>query len=181
MSGRPGSGKSVVAALLASRLGLSHVSAGDFMRQMAEERGITLLELSRVAETDETIDRDIDARSATLATTAEPFVLDARLGWHFVPDSYKVFLDVLPEIAARRVLTAGRSTEPENVDLMATMAGIEERTQSERRRYLDFYDLDYLDFGQFDVVIDTSHLNPEQVVERIIESIAESGKRPGVR
>ena len=52
VSGRPGSGKSTVAKSLAAKLNLDHVSAGDFMREMAAERNITVLELSAIAGAD---------------------------------------------------------------------------------------------------------------------------------
>ena len=138
------------------------------MREMAEDRGLTLLELSRLAEKDESIDREIDERSARYAAEGDGFVLDARIGWHFVPASFKVFLDVQPEVAASRVFGARRGTEPENVDLMTTLRTIERRTESERQRYLDYYGIDYLDPGHYDLVIDTSNLTPEQVVDSIV-------------
>jgi predicted cytidylate kinase len=153
---------------LSRDLGLEHVSAGDFMREMAEERGLTLLELSRLAEKDESIDREIDERSARYAADGDGFVLDARIGWYFVPASFKVFLDVQPEVAAHRVFGARRGTEPENVDLTTTLRTIERRTESERQRYLDYYGIDYLDPGHYDLVIDTSDLTPEQVVDSIV-------------
>lgn len=171
VSGRPGSGKSLVATRVAEALGLRHVSAGDFMRQMADERGVTILELSRTAEGDDAIDREIDARSARLAASGGQFVMDARLGWHFVPDSFKVFLEVRPEVAARRIYGAGRGSERENVDFEATMHAIEERTNSERQRYLDYYRIDYLDHDNYDLVIDTSDLTPDQVVGAILEQL----------
>lgn len=142
------------------------------MRQMAEERGVTILELSRSAEEDDAIDREIDARSAHLAESGGQFVMDARLGWHFVPGSYKVFLEVRPEVAARRIYGAGRGSERENVDLEATMRAIAERTNSERERYLSYYGIDYLDHGHYDLVIDTSDLTPDQVVSTILEHLS---------
>lgn len=142
------------------------------MRQMAEERGVTILELSRSAEEDDAIDREIDARSAHLAESGGQFVMDARLGWHFVPGSYKVFLEVRPEVAARRIYGAGRGSERENVDLEATMRAIAERTNSERERYLSYYGIDYLDHGHYDLVIDTSDLTPDQVVGTILEHLS---------
>jgi len=67
ISGKPGSGKSTVARALASRAGMDHVSAGEFMRLIAVEQGISVLALSAIAETDGgEIDRKIDARSARL-------------------------------------------------------------------------------------------------------------------
>jgi CMP/dCMP kinase len=183
ISGRPGSGKSLVATRVAGELGLRHVSAGDFMRQMADERGVSILELSRLAEESDIIDREIDDRSARLADTGGGFVMDARLGWHFIPRSVKVFLDVRAEVAARRVFGAGRDTERENVDLDATKRAIEARTDSERERYLEYYGIDYLDPGHYDLVVDTSDLTPDQVVGRILDFVApcRSVQGPGVR
>ncbi|HLV90824.1 MAG: cytidylate kinase family protein [Acidimicrobiales bacterium] len=173
MSGRPGSGKSVVAKALAEVLSVDHVSAGDFMREMAAERGMSILELSRVAESDDAIDLEIDARTSRLAGSGRSFVMDARLGWHFIPHSVKVFLDVRPEVAAARVFGAGRSAEKENVNLDATVRAIAERTESERERYIEYYGIDYLDPSHYDLVVDTSDLTPEQVVERIVEHLRE--------
>ena len=132
ISGRPGSGKSVVASKLARELGIPHVSAGDFMREMASERGMSILELSRTAQGTDEIDREIDARTVRLASEGGSFVMDARLGWHFIPDSIKVFLDVSLEEAARRVFGADRDAELENVDFESTLTAIAERTESER-------------------------------------------------
>ena len=174
ISGRPGSGKSVVASRVAEKLGIPHVSAGDFMREMAAERGVSILELSRSAEEDIDIDREIDERTARLARQGGDFVMDARLGWHFVPESVKVFLDVRPEVAARRIFDAGRGTERENVDLKTTERAIESRTDSERDRYLTYYDLDYTEYDHYDLVVDTSDLGIEEVVDRIMAHLRDS-------
>lgn len=180
ISGRPGSGKSAVARALAARLGLQHVSAGDFMRDMAGERGISILELSRVAESDPEIDREIDARTVRFAETQDDFVIDARLAWHFVPQSVKVFLDVRPDVAALRIFGHGRHTESENVDPAATERAIEDRIDSERQRYREYYDVDYLDASQFDIVVDTSDLGVAEVVDHVERAIvAMSDDPPG--
>lgn len=169
ISGLPGSGKSVVASRVAETLGFRHVSAGDFMREMAEERGMTILELSQSAERHDAIDREIDERTMRLASEGEDFVMDARLGWHFIPQSLKVFLDVRPEVAARRIYDARRGSERENVDLETTQEAIESRTRSEKNRYVEYYDLDYTDPDHYDLVIDTSNLSIDEVVQRIVE------------
>jgi cytidylate kinase len=181
ISGRPGSGKSVVAARVADALGLEHVSAGDFMRDMATERGLSILELSRSAEAGDEIDREIDARTARLAEERSDFVIDARLGWHFVPESMKVFLEVRPEVAAERIYEARRGSEHENVTLEETEAAIELRTESEKKRYLTYYDLDYTDHSQYDLVLDTSEKSIEQVVQEILDHAdgAEGSRRSG--
>lgn len=174
ISGRPGSGKSAVATRVAESLGMQHVSAGDFMREMATERGMTILELSRSAEGGDTIDREIDERTVSFAEGDADFVMDARLGWHFVPDSVKVFLDVRPDVAAQRIYQAGRGTEHENVSLEDTLTAIEKRTESERKRYLSYYGLDYTLHDHYDLVVDTSELTIDEVVQEILNSV-ESG------
>ena len=173
ISGRPGSGKSVVASRVAQALGLRHVSAGDFMREMAAERGQSILELSRSAEEGDSIDREIDARTMRLAREGDDFIMDARLGWHFVPRSIKVFLDVQPEVAARRVYEAGRGTEHENVSLEQTHDAMRSRTSSERKRYLDYYGLDYTNHSQYDLVVDTSEKTIDDVVGIILGFVAD--------
>jgi cytidylate kinase len=172
ISGRPGSGKSAVATRVAKALGLRHVSAGDFMREMAEERGMSILELSRSAEQGDEIDREIDARTARLAGEGSDFVMDARLGWHFAPRSVKVFLEVRPEVAAERIYRAGRGSEHENVGIDETLAAIQTRTESEKRRYLNYYGLDYTDHSQYDLVVDTSDKTINQVVELIVDHVS---------
>lgn len=167
ISGRPGSGKSAVARVLAAELGLDHVSAGDFMRQMAHERGVSILELSHSAEGDIAIDHEIDGRTRMLGETRDDFVIDARLAWHFLPESIKVFLDVRPEVAAARIYGAQRGIEHENIDLAATQRAVEARSRSETDRYRRYYGIDYADPSHFDLVVDTSDLDITGVVARI--------------
>jgi cytidylate kinase len=174
ISGRPGSGKSVVASRVADKLEVPHISAGDFMRAMAAERGVSILELSRSAEGDIDIDREIDERTKRLAEQGGDFVIDARLGWHFAPNSVKVFLDVRPQVAARRIFDARRGTEHENIDLKTTEHAIESRTESERERYLTYYGLDYTDYDHYDLVIDTSDIGIDEVVDRILRHLDDS-------
>lgn len=152
-------------------MGLGHVSAGDFMREMAAERGMTILELSRSAEGGDSIDREIDARTVKLAEESDDFVMDARLGWHFVPDSVKVFLEVRPEEAARRIYRAQRGEEHENISLDDTRRAIELRTESEASRYQTYYGLDYSDHSNYDLVVDTSDKTVEEVVGAIVEHV----------
>lgn len=173
ISGRPGSGKSAVATRVANRLGLRHVSAGDFMREMAAERGVSILELSRSAEQRDVIDREIDARTARMAEQSSDFVMDARLGWHFAPQSVKVFLEVRPQEAARRIYDARRGSEHENISLDQTRTAIESRTESERKRYLNYYDLDYTDHSHYDLVVDTSEKSIDEVVDTILDHVTD--------
>jgi cytidylate kinase len=176
ISGKPGSGKSTVARALAARLELEHVSAGDFMRAMASERDISVLQLSAIAENDGgAIDREIDERSRTFGRDRDNFVIDARLAWYFIPSSTKVFLDVNLEVAAARIFGDRRGTETENVDLLETQAAIERRLASETTRYEEYYGIDWLDSSHFDLVVDTSGRGVAEIVDVIIAHLGPQG------
>ncbi len=178
ISGRPGSGKSAVGTRLASRLGYDHHSAGDFMRAMAAERGMSILELSRIAENGDAIDREIDGRTRLLGDTSDDFVIDARLAWFVLPEAVKVFLDVSLDVAAERIYGADRGSETENSDLEATRRAIAARTDSESLRYERYYGVNYLDPGHFDLVVDTSDRSIDEVVDMIAEFVQAKREDP---
>ena len=179
ISGKPGSGKSTVARSLARRLDMPHRSAGDFMRRMAVERGISVLGLSAIAESDGgEIDREIDARTRELAETETHFVMDSRLAWFFIPRSVKVFLEVSLEVAAARIYGDSRGGEMENTNLAATIAAVERRLASETARYHGYYGIDWLDPSHYDLVVDTSDLDADQVAERIMDYLDARNPRP---
>ncbi len=171
ISGMPGSGKSTVAKLLAKKLGYKHYSTGDFMGELAMKRGMSVLELGRLAEKDQSIDKQLDDRAKKLGMEETDFILDARLGFHFIPHSIKLFLDVDPDVGAQRVFTDLRLDEKENTSLEATRLNLQKRIESERLRYRKYYGVDCYDKKHYDLVVDTTKRTPEEVVQRIVEEI----------
>ncbi|MEM4254654.1 MAG: cytidylate kinase family protein [Candidatus Woesearchaeota archaeon] len=176
ISGTPGSGKSTIAKMLAARLGYKHYSAGDFMRQMAVERGIALDELTRIALKDRSIDDEIDRRTVMLGKKEDNFVIDSRLGWKFIPNAVKILLTIRQEVAARRVFAQRRPDEKENISLERTKENMQNRLKAETERYRKLYGVDYTDAKNHDFVVDTSDLTPEQIVERIMGFLKDKGK-----
>ena len=69
ISGPPGSGKTTVCGKLSETLGLKAVVFGQVFRQLAAEKGLTLVELGKLAEQDPQIDADIDAKIVETART----------------------------------------------------------------------------------------------------------------
>jgi len=177
ISGNLGSGKSTVAKVLAKELGYAHYSTGDFMRKMAEERGITLLELGKIAEKDASIDHELDDYQKKLGEETDNFVLDARLGFHFVPDSKKIFLQVEERVGAERIHSGllkkeeGRRNEGLKEDFEEVFKALKERRRSERIRYEQFYGVDYEDLSQFDIIIDTTKITAIETVLLIREKL----------
>lgn len=180
ISGVPGSGKSTVAGLVARKLGFRHYSAGDFMREIAEKRGVSLLELGKAAEKDRSIDRELDERTIQLGKEEDNFVMDSRLAYHFIPDSFKVFLAVDEKVAAARVFgdvksrKSGRKVEKESTTLAATLSAIKKRRKSEGLRYKKYYNLNPYDERQYGLVIDTTKASPEEVAGKIVTVVRKS-------
>jgi cytidylate kinase len=50
IGGPAGSGKTTYARHIAEKMGLRYVSAGIFFRKIAEEKGLSLIELNKLAE-----------------------------------------------------------------------------------------------------------------------------------
>ena len=172
ISGFPGSGKSTVAQMVADKLGYRHVGVGDIMRDMAQQRGMTILQISKLAESDKTVDLELDTRQKQLAKESK-LVVDSRLGFHFIPKSYKVFLDVSLEEAGKRIYNAKRHSEKENLTLEDTITNTKLRRASEILRYKKYYKLEPFKPENFDLVLDTTKLMPAQVAEKIIKKFSE--------
>lgn len=172
ISGRAGSGKSTVAKLIAKQLNLKHYSAGDLMRQMAFEKKMSLLELSKEAEINPDIDKEIDKKTEKLGRIEDNFIMDSRLAFHFIPDSIKIFLTVDRKEAARRIFNDLRPQEKENLTLDETEKNIIKRENYEKERYKKYYGLNpYDNLVPYDIIVDTTGILPKKAADKIIEFI----------
>ena len=172
ISGTPGSGKTTISRELAKKLGYKHYSVGDFMRELAKEENVTLEEFSKQAEKSVDIDKKLDEKSSELGKKEDNFVMDTRLGFHFIPNSFKIKLIVDSKIGAERIFRDLREGESfESVE--EAIEKIKTRMNSERKRYAEYYDIDIDDESNFDIVIDTSDKNPEEIFEEILKKIKE--------
>ena len=167
ISGEAGSGKSTVGKIVAEKIGFKHYSIGDLLRELAVKKGISLLEISKLAESDRAVDDYLDNRQVELGKQKN-LVLDSRLGFHFIPKSFKVFLTASQEEAARRIFSAQRDVEKENSSLKKTIENIRKRKASESLRYSKLYNADPYDESNYDLVIDTTKLSPEEVAKKIV-------------
>jgi cytidylate kinase len=178
IAGMLGSGKSRTAKMLKDLLNYQHYSTGDLMRKLADEKGVTLAELGRMAEIDPSIDETLDNYNRDLGTQSK-IILDSRLGFHFIPHSYKVFLDIDPDVAAERILK-DRTSNPnrinesdqqfDTVESIAQANGI--RLESERKRYQEMYKIaDHTDHLNFDLVINTGLGSFNGNVDLVVQTI----------
>ena len=180
ISGPAGSGKSTAAAALAETLGYDHVSGGDIFRDLADERGLTPLELNRQAEEDEAIDRDLDRRLRETAAAGDDLILESRLaGWMAGEHAdFRVWLDAPLEIRARRI--ADREDKAIDLAHEETQA----RAASEAKRYREYYNIDIDDRSIYDLVYNTARWSPEGVLGMLTTAVdsydpnSDEGKAP---
>ncbi|MBS7247693.1 MAG: AAA family ATPase [Candidatus Freyarchaeota archaeon] len=168
ISGLHGTGKTTQAKFLAKRFGLRYVSAGEIMRKMAEERGISLEEFSRIAENDPLIDRQIDERMISEAEKGN-VVLDGRLTAWMAGDKadIKILLTAPLDIRVERIAKReGKSIEEA---LKETVI----REESEKKRFMDIYGIDVDDCSVFDIVVNTA-LWDEKSVGKLLELLVEA-------
>ena len=168
ISGKAGSGKSTVAAEIAKKLKLKHCSIGDLMRQIAKEKKISLPELGKIAEKDKSIDEELDNQQMKLRNK-DNFVIDGRLTAFFIPDAdLKIFLDCKDKVRAERILKDTRKDEKSST-VTEVIKKIKSREQSERKRYKEYYNVDYYNKRLYDFIIDTTKITASRVVDRIIK------------
>lgn len=169
ISGDLGSGKSTVSREVATQLGFRRIGTGDVQRQIAEELGMSTLELNRHSESRAEFDQRIDAALAAFAETPEPLVADSRLAWFLLPNAFKVHLVVEPSVGAKRVVARGSRTVESYASSKEALAHIRARRESERRRFRKWHGVDIARLRNYHLVLDTTIAPPEMVAGEIVD------------
>ena len=170
VSGLIGSGKTSVCRELSGLTGWRVVSAGTILRRMAEDRGLSVIELNEIAKTDESIDKLIDDQLIALRDSTQSLIVDSRLAWHFIPNSYKVHLIVDTSIAANRVFNAQRSDESYATPEAAYAANAQRQT-IENERFKHYYGIDCEDQSNYDLILDSSAMLPAELAAKMFEAV----------
>lgn len=170
ITGALGSGKSTVAKKIAEKLGLIYYATGQAQRQIAQQMGLTTLQLNKLSETDKSIDDKIDGVIKAMNNDGKAYIVDSRLAWHFMPNSLKIKLEVDKNEAARRILNdSARSGESKYTNIEEVLKATTARRQSERERFLQYYQVDIEDESNFDFIIDTTGLTVDEVCDKICD------------
>ena len=169
LAGDLGSGKSTVSAILTERLSATYYSTGAICRAIAASHGMTIVEMNQYMETHPEIDHEIDDGLVALSDDPRTLIIDSRMAWHFVSDTFRVYMATELQESAKRILRANR--EGDHAATLAEMAEeIRARKASERRRYSEQYGVDCKDLSNYDLVVDSTYATPEAVAECIISS-----------
>ncbi|HEX8947047.1 MAG TPA: cytidylate kinase family protein [Candidatus Paceibacterota bacterium] len=173
IAGAIGSGKSSTAKAIASKLGYQHFSSGDLFRAIAKERDISVEEMNRQAEKEAEIDHAVDERLQQLYANETDLIIDSRLAYHWMPNSFKVYLSLDPQVAATRIYNhiqrEGRVSQTAE-SVAQVLEKTLSRQEGERARYQSLYGVDVTDRTPFNLVIDTSVHGLDEVVHTVIDS-----------
>lgn len=174
-SGTPGAGKTTIAQRLARELGWPRYYIGGLRRQKAKEKGMTLEEYNRLGEKDPSTDLEVDRYQQELGEKEDDLIIEGRTSWYFIPHSLKVYLDVDPTEGAARVKEelehSNNRNEGESKALEEVRESIEERMRSDKKRYQQYFGIDVYNPANYDIVIDTTHLSPEEVFQRVYQEV----------
>ena len=171
ITGKPGSGKSSTSKQLSKLLGYERFYSGAVVRDIANRRGLTLGQLNKIAESESEIDHEIDEQIKQRATR-DQMIIDARLGFHWVPESFRVFLDLSMDVAAARIfhdIDSRMKSAEYAINVVDVEQGIRERMASERKRYERLYGINPYHPSHFDLIIDTAQNNPMSVALKIYD------------
>ncbi|HUX12151.1 MAG TPA: AAA family ATPase [Spirochaetia bacterium] len=163
ISGKSGCGNTTVSRLVAERLGIKMINYT--FKQIAVERSMDFMELCRLAQTDSSWDLYLDRRQIEMANEVDECVLGSRLAvWLLENADLKVYLTAPIEVRAARIQQRDNGLV-ESV-LQETLA----RDRSDHERYLKLYGLDNNKYEFVDLIVNTEHLEPQEVAQIIIRA-----------
>lgn len=168
LGGELASGKGTTSRVLMKRLNYGIYRNGDYFRELAKNMNMDVTTFNIYVENHPEIDRQIENSAAEYAKTHDNFIIDARLGWYAVPESFKVYLKVDLDVAARRAFfdEARKDSEKFNT-LEEQKADIQKRYKLENERYWQLYQVRKEYESNYDLVIDTTELTGEETADII--------------
>lgn len=170
ISGDAASGKTTAAKRVAALLpGWTVTSTGARFREYCAQHGIDPQQISHLGDK---LHRAADADMVQVLTHERDVVAEGRLVGYLareLEDALRVFCECPLEVRAARL----REREPQfTVDEALTR--VFERDRADTDNFLHLYGIDYHDAAYYQLVLDTSRLDPEQVAAAILEAARES-------
>lgn len=166
ISGDIGTGKSTLARLLSEKLNWEYISAGNYFRDWYKSKG---MDVSKVYGIPEEEDRKMEASFQKEMKEKNGVVFESRLaGWlaRDYPETLKVLCTVENEEAYKRVSKRDSVSEAEAKTLSI------QRSKDLKDKFNKLYDVsDFLDEKYFDLVIDTTNLKPDEVLQKVLEKL----------
>jgi CMP/dCMP kinase len=160
IAGDIGTGTSTLAKGLAEKLNWKYFSAGDFFREYHKNHNIPLWNKAAIPDT---IDRKVDDDFLNKLHKSERIIIESHYSGWFAKDlAYvlKILLVADKEVSSKRILER-QHTHTE------TLEEIEKRRIQLKEKFKKLYsEEDYENPKIFDLVVDTTHTNVEETLEK---------------
>lgn len=169
ITGDHASGQGTLSNNLQAKLNYEIYRNGQYVRNLAKEKGMSIIEFQTYLNEHPDLDREVERSAANYASTRDCLIIDAKLGWYAIPESFKVYLKVDIDVAVKRAFedASRKNTEP--------FASIEEakekilyRHKEETNRWQEEYGVNRDDMSNYDLVLDTTMLTPDEVCTKVL-------------
>lgn len=168
LAGDLASGKGTVSEILIKDLNYGIYRNGEYARKLARDKGLDITSFNSYLAEHPEIDVQIEKSAAEYAKNHDNFIIDARLGWYAVPESFKVYLKVDIDVAAQRAFYDNKRKSTENfATIEEQKADMQRRYKLENERYWKLYHIHKEDMSNYDLVIDTTLQTPQETAEKI--------------
>jgi len=174
VSGHPGSGTSTLVNGICEIKGWTSLNGGEVFRTIANERGVSLEEFSVLCDVEPEIDKSLDQRLIkSILDENGPEIVESRLcGWWAHQQKIKcirLWISVSIEERAKRVVKREGGTYNEAI------SRIQDRMDSDQKRYLNLYGITLEDLEPYNLVIKTDSLSAKEVIDLVASEIEKRG------
>ena len=161
LSGPVAAGTTTAVKTLAQKLNLKYNSAGEFFRKYMKDHNIPLPNKEKIPDE---VERALDEKLTELLKSKKPVVVDGLYAGYFARDMNHVLKVLITADEATRIQRALDRSEGE------TAEDVRRRDAAHNAKFRKLYaNENFLDTKFFDLVIDNTNLEPEEVIERISE------------
>lgn len=155
-----------ISNIIKQRLNLSHFSIQEAnnLNEFKEIRNIV----------DTLIDNEIKEMGNQINKEEhhnEIWIIDSRLAFHNIPESFSVRLTTNKDVAAKRLFNDKTRGKEDNkyINIKDAEKEREARRKGEQRRYLETYNVDLEDESNYDLIIDTSYSSSSEIADVILK------------
>jgi cytidylate kinase len=170
ISGPPAVGKTTIAKGIAEEFGLTHLSGGDILKELAEEEGFKtggddwwdtqegMNFLSQRQENSE-FDKKVDDKLKKHFLDGNVVITSYTLPW-LIEGGVKIWLEGSKENSAQRMTTRDNMSKDNALEI------VQKRYQENKKIYKALYGFEFgEDLSLFDKVIETDGLNASEVLD----------------
>ena len=170
ISGPPAIGKTTIAKAITEEFGLTHLSGGDILKELAEEEGFKTggddwwdtqegMNFLSHRQANSEFDKNVDEKLKKHFLDGNVVITSYTLPW-LVEGGVKIWLDGSKENSAQRMTTR------DNLSKDSALEIVQKRYQENKKIYKALYGFEFgEDLSVFDKIIETDGLDASQVLD----------------